>query len=64
MGKKNQQVVIRVEREILDRLDGLIPALERVPEMAAGRVTRSSIARLALGLGVAALEKRHGKQRP
>ena len=55
--RHNEQVVIRMPSALAARLDRLIPALaESGPLAAAGRVTRSTVARLALARGLDALE--------
>jgi len=51
------QVVVRMPADLAARLDKLIPALVDGSDLAAaGRVTRSTVARLALARGLAALE--------
>lgn len=53
----NEQVVIRMPSVLAARLDRLVPVLaESGPLAAAGRVTRSTVARLALARGLDALE--------
>ena len=55
----NRQIVVRTPETLVARLDGLLPYLEGDPELSSvGRVTRSSVARLAMQLGVAELERR------
>jgi|AACY02.16.fsa_nt_gi hypothetical protein len=59
--RHNVQVVVRMPASLAERLDRLIPALvQNGPLAAAGRVTRSTVARLALAEGLDALESAHG----
>ena len=53
----DKQVVVRMPAGLADRLDRLVPQLAADPHLAAaGRVTRSMVARLALMRGLQALE--------
>ena len=62
--RHNAQVVIRLPSGLMQRLDALIAPLESEPHLAhASRVTRSTVARLALARGLAALESEHAPQR-
>jgi predicted transcriptional regulator len=55
--RHNTQVVVRMPKDLAQRLDRLVPALvEGTPLAAAGRVTRSTVARLALARGLDVLE--------
>lgn len=55
----NVQVVVRLPAELAARLDRLVPVLAQTgPWAAASRVTRSTVARLALLEGLAQLEAR------
>lgn len=55
--RHNVQVVVRMPEDLARRLDRLMPALVAgTPLEAAGRVTRSTVARLALSRGLDALE--------
>jgi hypothetical protein len=54
------QTALRLPADILRRADALIPALSRTPTFAAlGRVTRSTVLKLALMHGLDALEQEH-----
>ena len=62
--RHNAQVVIRLPADLMRRLDELIATLESEPHLAsASRVTRSTVARLALARGLAALESEHATPR-
>ncbi len=54
--------MLRIESAALERADALIPLLEKVPEIAAGRVTRSAVLRLAMFHGLGMLEKKYDQQ--
>ena len=54
------QIAIRVPEELVERADALVEAIAADPELSAfGRVTRSSVLRLALLRGLATLEEEH-----
>lgn len=53
---------VRLPRDIVKRLDALVPRLQRVPAIAAlGTLTRSKALRLALVRGVETLEAEYGR---
>jgi len=53
------QVTLRLPSDLVDRVDALLPALNRHPELLAfGRVSRSAVVRLALADGLRRLEAR------
>ncbi len=60
MGKKRDgQLVIRVTDDLLQKLDEMVPIVERMPEVAnLGRVSRSSVVRMALMEGLRVMEAR------
>jgi len=61
MGVHNQQVMLRVSKDILSGVDHLIPKIQTDPELAAwGRVTRSSVIRLAILHGLKVLQEKYG----
>jgi hypothetical protein len=55
-------LTFRVPGDLVRRADALLPALERDAETAtvAGRVSRSTVLRIALAEGLRALERKHG----
>ena len=66
MAKDPDQLLFRVDPEIIARLDALAERLADVPEVASAgprRPTRSTAARLALTEGLAVLEQRYPKKR-
>jgi hypothetical protein len=55
---------VRLPKDVVRRLDALVPKLERVPTIAAlGPLTRSKVLRLALARGLEVLEAEHGRKR-
>jgi hypothetical protein len=58
--RHNAQVVVRLPEALVDRLDRLVAPLSVDSDLAsAARVTRSTVARLALSRGLAVLESEH-----
>jgi len=58
----DSQIVVRIPAELVARLDALVPALEADPAVHVfGKVTRSTVVRLAVAAGLGALEARHVK---
>ena len=54
----DKQVVIRMPADLADRLSALVDSVAQDPTVAAGgRVSRSTVARLALSRGLASLER-------
>ena len=56
-------ISIRLSEDDLARADALMPALERVPELAAARVTQAMVLRLAITEGLKVLEAKHATKR-
>ncbi len=56
------QTALRIEVQMLKRAELLVPQLSKDPLMRAiGQVSRSSVLRVALSKGLAALEREHGR---
>ena len=51
------QIALRVTSEIVDRADALVAKALKNPKLAVGRVTRSSLLKLALVRGLEVLEE-------
>lgn len=59
MTTKDKQIALRLEEVYVDRADALVPIMESIPEMAAMRVTRAAVLRLAIMRGLDALEAQY-----
>ena len=51
------QIALRVTSDIVDRADALVATALKNPKLAVGRVTRSSLLKLALVRGLEVLEE-------
>jgi predicted DNA-binding protein len=58
-----EQVSIRLPVELLARAEKLAPQIATAPGMAAFRVTRAAVLRMALERGLLLLEKEQGKRK-
>jgi len=62
---QDKQVVLRVSSELVERADALKDVLSERDELRAfGRVSRSSVMRLAVQRGLEVLEAEYGAARP
>lgn len=60
-----RHVPMRLDPDIVARADALVPILAADPVLSSvGQVTRAAVLRMALRLGLDALEERHGRRRP
>lgn len=59
-----KQLSIRLPAETVDRADALVPVIADLPALAAFRVERASVLRLAIVRGLQALEQEHGVTPP
>jgi len=53
------QIALRVSPDVVGRADTLVGRINKNPKMAVGRVTRSSVLKLALLRGLDVLEGEH-----
>ncbi len=53
------QIALRVSADIVDRADALVARIGKNPKMAVGRVTRTSVLKLAIARGLDVLEREH-----
>lgn len=61
---EQEQIALRLPAELLERAEALVEDVAADPELGSlGRVTRSTVLRLAVARGLAALERRYGSRR-
>ena len=60
MPVKDRQVALRIEQDYLDRADALVSLMESIPALAAMRITRAAVMRMAIVRGLEVLEEEHG----
>ena len=53
------QIALRVSSDVVERADTLVAIVSRDPRLAIGRVTRSSLLKLALLRGLESLEQEY-----
>ena len=63
MGQNDAAIQLRLPSEVLERADELMGPMSRVPLLAAVRLSRSAVLRMALMRGLDALEAEHGGKR-
>lgn len=57
---QDEQITFRLSTDMKQRIDALIPEIEKDPELAVlGTITRSKVVRLAILRGLGALEEQH-----
>lgn len=57
---QDEQITFRLSADMKQRIDALIPEIEKDPELAVlGTITRSKVVRLAILRGLGALEEQH-----
>lgn len=57
---QDEQITFRLSGDMKQRIDALIPEIEKDPELAVlGTITRSKVVRLAILRGLGALEEQH-----
>lgn len=59
-----EQIALRLPADALERAEALVPKLAKLPALAAVRVTRSAVLRMAILRGLDALEAETERARP
>lgn len=53
---------MRLPNELLERVDALVPVLQRQPEFSVWKISRPQVIRMAINVGLEHLEDRYGQE--